>query len=31
MILVKDVKDSYTENNEMIRETKEFLNYWRVQ
>ena len=31
MILVKVVKDSYTENNEMIRETKEFLNYWRVQ
>lgn len=32
MILIKDMKDSYTENYEtLFRETKEFLNYWRVQ
>ena len=31
MILVKDVKDSHTESNGTFRETKEFLNYWRVQ
>ena len=32
MILIKDVKDSYTENYEtLFTETKEFLNYWRVQ